>query len=177
MTTTPDGVIVTVNQTFLALTRYTRDDLVGLRTFADLLTPGGRICHETYFAPMMQMQMQERVSAIALELVTVDNQRIPILVNAVLERNDEGAPVVIRTAIFDATERRAYERELLLAKQRAEAAEARATALARTLQESLIPPTVPHIPGLDVAAIYRRAGSGDEVGGDFYDVFEIDTDH
>jgi len=175
VTTTPDGVIVTVNQTFLALTRYTRDDLVGLRTFADLLTPGGRICHETYFAPMLQMQ--ERVSAIALELVTVDNQRIPILVNAVLERNDEGAPVVIRTAIFDATERRAYERELLLAKQRAEAAEARATALARTLQESLIPPTVPHIPGLDVAAIYRRAGSGDEVGGDFYDVFEIDTDH
>ena len=61
MTTTPDGVIVTVNQTFLALTRYTRDDLVGLRTFADLLTPGGRICHETYFAPMLQMQ--ERVSA------------------------------------------------------------------------------------------------------------------
>ncbi len=49
--------------------------------------------------------------------------------------------------------------------------------LPRTLQESLIPPLAPSIPGLEVAAVYRPAGSGDEVGGDFYDVFEIDTDH
>ena len=32
------------------------------------------------------------------------------------------------------------------------------------------------MPGLDVAAAYRPAGAGDEVGGDFYDVFEIGPD-
>jgi sigma-B regulation protein RsbU (phosphoserine phosphatase) len=31
---------------------------------------------------------------------------------------------------------------------------------------------MPAVPGLDVAAAYRAAGQGDEVGGDFYDVFE-----
>jgi sigma-B regulation protein RsbU (phosphoserine phosphatase) len=41
------------------------------------------------------------------------------------------------------------------------------------LQESLIPPALPAVPGLDLAAVYRPAGTGDEVGGDFYDVFEI----
>jgi serine phosphatase RsbU (regulator of sigma subunit) len=44
--------------------------------------------------------------------------------------------------------------------------------IARTLQNSLLPPETPEIPGLDVAVRYRPAGSGNLVGGDFYDVFE-----
>jgi sigma-B regulation protein RsbU (phosphoserine phosphatase) len=57
--------------------------------------------------------------------------------------------------------------------QRAEESELRARTLARTLQESFIPPTHPRIPGLELAAAYRPAGDGTEIGGDFYDVFEI----
>ena len=45
--------------------------------------------------------------------------------------------------------------------------------IARTLQESLLPPLLPELPGLDVAARFRAAGSGIEVGGDFYDLFEL----
>jgi PAS domain S-box-containing protein len=45
--------------------------------------------------------------------------------------------------------------------------------VARTLQESLLPPTLPTIPGLELAARYRAAGEGNEVGGDFYDVFQL----
>jgi sigma-B regulation protein RsbU (phosphoserine phosphatase) len=40
----------------------------------------------------------------------------------------------------------------------------------------LIPPVPPAIPHLDVAAGYRPAGAGDEVGGDFYDVFQVGDD-
>ncbi len=47
--------------------------------------------------------------------------------------------------------------------------------LVRTLQQTLIPPAPPDIPGLDVAAVYRAAGDGAEVGGDFYDVFELSS--
>jgi PAS domain S-box-containing protein len=45
--------------------------------------------------------------------------------------------------------------------------------VARTLQHSLLPPGVPDIPGAEVAARYLAAGEGNEVGGDFYDVFAM----
>jgi serine phosphatase RsbU (regulator of sigma subunit) len=44
--------------------------------------------------------------------------------------------------------------------------------LARTLQESLLPPVLPSTPGLQIAARYHPAGAGVEVVGDFYDVFQ-----
>lgn len=171
LSTAPDGMIVKVNRTFLTLTGYTREALVGRRLFSDLLTAGGRIYHETHYAPMLEMQ--GRVREIALDIVRADGRRLPVLVNSVLERDASGRPAMIRTAVFDATERRQYEVELLRAKQDAEAAEARAKALTRTLQQTLIPPSLPPIPGLDIAAAYHPSGGGDEVGGDFYDTFQI----
>ena len=48
------------------------------------------------------------------------------------------------------------------------------SAIARTLQDSLLPPHLPNIPGLELAARYRAAGDGVEVGGDFYDVFPLE---
>ncbi|RKS73934.1 sigma-B regulation protein RsbU (phosphoserine phosphatase) [Motilibacter peucedani] len=171
LTTRPDGTLLSVNSTFASLTGYARGELVGRKRFTDLLTGGGRIFHETHYAPLLQMSGSAR--EIALDLVRADGTRVPVLVNSVLERDAAGAPVVVRTAVFDATERRSYERELLAAKQRAEESEARARQLARTLQTTLIPPAPPHVPGLDIAAAYRPAGSGEEVGGDFYDVFEL----
>ena len=43
--------------------------------------------------------------------------------------------------------------------------------LVQTLLESLLPPRLPDIPGLQVAARYVAGGTGAEVIGDFYDVF------
>ena len=43
--------------------------------------------------------------------------------------------------------------------------------LAEILQESLLPPRLPEIPGLHVAARYVAGGTGAEVLGDFYDIF------
>ena len=45
--------------------------------------------------------------------------------------------------------------------------------VARKLQESLLPPTMPSIPGIDIAARYCAAGEAVEVGGDFYDFFRV----
>jgi PAS domain S-box-containing protein len=50
------------------------------------------------------------------------------------------------------------------------------TAIARTLQSSLMPEAIPAIPGWDVAALYRPAGEENQVGGDFYDFWEVDGD-
>jgi sigma-B regulation protein RsbU (phosphoserine phosphatase) len=174
LSTAPDGTIIKANQTFLKLTGYDRGQLIGQVRFAQLLSAGGRIYHETHYAPMLRMHGQTH--EIALDIVRADGSRLPVLVNSVLERDPYGDPMIIRTAVFDARLRRQYERELLRAKQWAEESEARATALARTLQQTLIPPTPPAIPNLDVAAEYRPAGDGSEVGGDFFDVFQIGTD-
>ena len=46
------------------------------------------------------------------------------------------------------------------------------TYVAETLQRSLLPTTLPSVEGFDLAAVYRPAVGGTEVGGDFYDVFE-----
>lgn len=46
-------------------------------------------------------------------------------------------------------------------------------AISQSLQRSLLPPELPHIPGVEVEVIYRAAGEGNEVGGDFYDLFPI----
>jgi serine phosphatase RsbU (regulator of sigma subunit) len=48
--------------------------------------------------------------------------------------------------------------------------------VAQTLQASLLPPQLPPVPGMRVAARYRPAGEGVEVGGDFYDVFPAGPD-
>ncbi|HET6873562.1 MAG TPA: SpoIIE family protein phosphatase, partial [Acidimicrobiales bacterium] len=48
--------------------------------------------------------------------------------------------------------------------------------ISETLQRSLLPDTVPEVPGAEVAVRYWAAGEGTEVGGDFYDIFTVDTD-
>ncbi|WP_407077348.1 SpoIIE family protein phosphatase [Streptomyces griseoaurantiacus] len=47
------------------------------------------------------------------------------------------------------------------------------TAISQSLQRSLLPPELPSIDGVEVEVIYRAAGEGNEVGGDFYDLFPI----
>jgi len=47
--------------------------------------------------------------------------------------------------------------------------------VARTLQEGLLPSELPTIPGLEIGTRYRAAGEGIDVGGDFFDAFEMRT--
>lgn len=148
-----------------------RDDELAGRPFAELLTVGSRLFHETHLRPLLHLD--GHVKEIALDLLRADGSTLPVLVNAVLDRTPDGSPSITRLAVFDATERRRYERELLAAKHRAEVSEQRSAELARTLQETLVPPRNPRIDGIDVATAYRPAGDGSEIGGDFYDVFEV----
>jgi len=47
------------------------------------------------------------------------------------------------------------------------------TSIAQALQASLLPPTLPDSSVSEFGARYAAAGEGNEVGGDFYDVFEL----
>jgi sigma-B regulation protein RsbU (phosphoserine phosphatase) len=81
-------------------------------------------------------------------------------------------PAVVRCTVFDARDRRSYERELLHARRQAERERERVQRLATVLQRSLLPPQLPTIAGVETAAYYHPA-SVDEVGGDFYDLFPV----
>jgi sigma-B regulation protein RsbU (phosphoserine phosphatase) len=65
------------------------------------------------------------------------------------------------------------ELELRLAARRIAETRAQLERLGAALQLSVLPPPLPDIAGLDLAALYRPAGDALEIGGDFYDVFEI----
>ncbi len=45
--------------------------------------------------------------------------------------------------------------------------------IAQLLQRELLPPSLPDVPGVDIAVRYWAAGIVTEAGGDFYDVFEV----
>src|SRR5687767_3196537 len=105
LSTTPDGRIVKVNQTFAGWIGSDREELLAGRRFADLLTIGGKIFYETHFA--LLLQMHGNVSEIALELVC-KGPVLPVLVSAVQKRDAAGLPLLNRITVFNATERRRY---------------------------------------------------------------------
>jgi PAS domain S-box-containing protein len=68
--------------------------------------------------------------------------------------------------VRDVSDRRHADAELAASRERL-------AHIARTLQTSLLPPSLPVIEGIELAAAFRASGDGFEVGGDFYDAFEL----
>ncbi len=155
-----DGTIARVNGTLLGWLGSSADEVVG-RRFAELLSGGGRIYYETHYAPLLMLH--GAVREIAFDMRRSDGTLLPILVNASLELDADGAPRMIRAALFDATHRREYERELLRARDDERAARERmerlqdvSRALVATLDPAAIGETV-------LAGIAALATSGQAI--------------
>jgi PAS domain S-box-containing protein len=127
----PTGRIIKVNQTFTAWLGHGRDQLVG-RRLQDLLNIAGKIYFETHFAPLLRMQ--GFFNEVALDLVRANGSRLPVLVNAVERRDEAGRVRFIRVTVFNASDRRRYEHELLEARRAAEQASAELRELNLTLE-------------------------------------------
>ncbi|TFV56103.1 PAS domain S-box protein [Mycobacterium sp. PS03-16] len=168
----PDRRIVQANATLAGWLGQDRGRLVGSR-FTDLLAVGSRIHFETHFAPLLLAR--HALSGVAVDLITADGGRMPVFLAANVRATADGRPEVFRFTFDDATDRRSYERELLMAQQRAEEQRRRAEALAGTLQRSLLPPSLSPPPGIEASALFHPA-SVDDVAGDFYDLFPLSPD-
>jgi PAS domain S-box-containing protein len=118
LSTLADGTIVKVNQTFVEWTDLSRERLLSGTKFQSLLTVGSKIYYETHYSPLVHMQGFAK--EIAFELVRGDGRILPVLINARQRRDADGTPLFNRITLFDATDRRRYERELLLARRKAE---------------------------------------------------------
>jgi diguanylate cyclase (GGDEF)-like protein/PAS domain S-box-containing protein len=126
LSTTPDGVIVRVNQTLLGWSGYSRERLLGT-DFRDLLDVGSQLFYETRYLPVLRLRGEAR--EVALTLRCSNGSALPVLVNADLIEDSDGRPRVIRIAVFDSTARQDYERDLLVARRSAESSEARVRVL------------------------------------------------
>jgi PAS domain S-box-containing protein len=131
VSTRPDGRITKVNRTLGLWLGSDRDQLVGKR-FQDLLNIAGKIYYETHFAPLLRMQ--GFFNEVALDLVSNTGQLVPVLVNAVERRDESGQVRFNRITIFNASDRRRYERELLQAQRTAEAVSQQMRELNLTLE-------------------------------------------
>ncbi|MBB3428415.1 sigma-B regulation protein RsbU (phosphoserine phosphatase) [Rhizobium sp. BK312] len=127
-----DGAIVKANRTLAAWLGMQGFDLLGKR-FYDLLNVPGKIFYETHFAPLLRMQGY--FNEVALDLVGPDGRKLPVLANAAERRSSDGGVQFTRITLFQAADRRRYERELVDAKNAADRTRRELEELNRTLEE------------------------------------------
>ena len=106
----PDWRIERANATFAGWTGHEADTLKG-RAFVDLLDIAGKIYVNTHFAPLLRLQ--GKFDEVALNVLCADGTKLPVLVNAREQRDADATMRMVLVSVFNATDRRRYEAELL----------------------------------------------------------------
>jgi len=114
----PDRTIAKVNNVILEWLGYAREEVVFKKKFTDIITIGGKIYYETHHDPLQRMQ--GFVKELNYDLVRKDGTHLSCLLNSIIKKDGNGNILLSRTTIFDITERKKYEKELLNAKKIAE---------------------------------------------------------
>lgn len=116
--TAENGIINKINDTLLVWLGYAKEDIIGKVTWQSLLSAGGKIYFETHYSPLLQMQ--GFVQEISFEMVRKDKTRLPILINTKQIRDENGIMQINYSTVFDVSQRKSYEKELLIAKRTVE---------------------------------------------------------
>jgi PAS domain S-box-containing protein len=103
-----DGLIVDMNATELRWLGYDRDELIGKRTYRDLLAPGSLRSFDEHFP-----RFKERgwVRDLELDLLRKDETVLPVLVSATATKDASGRFLRSRSTVFDRTDREAADEE------------------------------------------------------------------
>ncbi len=165
------GRYVEVNREGERLLGRTREELMGmtyLETSAPL-QPGGRSVEEA------AAQLNARAVAgetPASEWILIHSAGRAVLCEVRTSYLPTNGRRLIRTTVVDITERRRMEEALAEAQER-ERELVEQQHIAHTLQRSLLPESLPEIPGVSMAVRYFPGSKGLEVGGDWYDAFQL----
>lgn len=118
--TDADGLLLHANGTACAWLGFTLPELAGIVSMQDLMTVGARLFHHTHCLPVLQVRGS--VAELQIDLRHRDGTRLPMLVNIVRRGGAEKSDIRDQWALFLATERQSYERELRDARRAAEEA-------------------------------------------------------
>lgn len=133
-----DGTIININRTLLSWLGFNREEVLNNKKFNSLFKVGGKIFFETHFFPLIRMQ--GFIKEINFEIVRKDKTTFPGLLNVNEISRDKDNLKIYRATVFDITDRKIYEKELLEAKKKAEnISEARAQFLATISHEIRTP--------------------------------------
>lgn len=118
VTFTPDGTIIKINKTLLNWLDHIEAEVLYEKKFGDFLSKGGQIHYEMFFRPMLNVSGS--VKELSYELRTKQGKVFQVLFGAVAIKNDDGHVVAVNAILTDNTDRKHYEKELLLARNQAE---------------------------------------------------------
>lgn len=124
LTVAEDGQVLQVNATLASWLGMTGDELVEA-SIAELLEPAAQVFYHTRLLPAVLDHGEVR--EIAMSFRTTNEATLPVLVNARADSIDGAA--LVHLAVFDASQRQEFERQLLAARRSAEESQARTVAL------------------------------------------------
>ena len=149
----PYGRIVDLNPAALALLGTSRTASLG-RWLADVVPS------DTSDQGTVELDLPDPDGAVRRRTFDVSRQQLSDVT---------GRPAGVVVVLHEITER-VHDR------QRLERILEDQSRVAAALQASMVPPTLPDVPGIELASQYLPAGDGREVGGDFLDVFDLGQD-
>lgn len=106
----PDRTIMDINEAELEMIGYTKDEIVGKRTWADLILPEQEADFEQHWR---EIAAKGQVRNLSYTVVHKDGHHITVLLNASARFDEQGRLVNTRGSVLDITKRRELERELL----------------------------------------------------------------
>ena len=113
-----NGTLLRANATVSRWLGYEVAELIGHKRLPELMPMGARVFLQTHWTPLLQMQGS--VSEVQLDLLHKDGRRIPMMLSAI--RRERNGVQQDEVALLMAADRKLYERELLAARAKAEAA-------------------------------------------------------
>ena len=113
----PNGTIIDSNNKFIEHTGYTRKELIGKKKFVDFLSLGEQIYFENVYS--LALKLNGTIEEVNFNFIKKDGTKLPVLVNSTEVKDKEGVHLFTQSALFNISQRKKYEQELLIAKRKA----------------------------------------------------------
>ena len=112
----PNGIIIDTNKRFLDLTNYTLEEVIGKKKITDFLSLGCKIYFENIYSPALKLR--GTIEEINFNFIKKNGTKFPVLINSVEVKDKEGIHLFTQSAVFNISQRKKYEHELLIAKRK-----------------------------------------------------------